>query len=330
VDIILNLFQDAFLLFVTLAFIAAVLFLEGLYLAWNAYKGPEAKQIERRLRAMAAGAGGAEASIMKQRLLSNTPGLEQLLQNIPRVQQLDRLLQQSGLTWTVGHFIGLTVLTGIVSFLVTRFLRVPWPITLVVAVATSVLPFLYVLRTRQKRMQTIAEQLPDALDLISRALRAGHAFPTGLQMVGEEMPDPIAGEFRITHDEVNYGVAMQNALVNLATRVPSTDLNYFVIAVLIQRETGGNLTEMLRNLSHLIRERLKLLGKIRVLSAEGRLSAWILSILPFALAAVINVINPDFMSVLWIDPMGNTMISSMLILMAVGILWMRKIIKIHV
>lgn len=329
-DIILNLFQDAFLLFVTLAFIAAVLFLEGLYLAWNAYKGPEAKQIERRLRAMAAGAGGAEASIMKQRLLSNTPGLEQLLQNIPRVQQLDRLLQQSGLTWTVAHFIGLTVLTGIVSFVVTRFLRVPWPITLVVAVATSVIPFLYVLRTRQKRMQTIAEQLPDALDLISRALRAGHAFPAGLQMVGEEMPDPIAGEFRITHDEVNYGVAMQNALVNLATRVPSTDLNYFVIAVLIQRETGGNLTEMLRNLSHLIRERLKLLGKIRVLSAEGRLSAWILSILPFALAAVINVINPDFMSVLWIDPMGNTMISSMLILMAVGILWMRKIIKIHV
>jgi tight adherence protein B len=174
------------------------------------------------------------------------------------------------------------------------------------------------------------EQLPDALDLISRALKAGHAFPSGLQMVGEEAQDPIAGEFRIVHDEINFGVAVPTALANLANRVPSLDMRQFVIAVLIQRETGGNLTELLANISTLIRERLKLLMKVRVLSAEGRLSAWILCLLPFFLAGVINLINPRFMSVLWTDPMGLKMIYASLVMMAVGALWMRKIIRIRV
>jgi len=174
------------------------------------------------------------------------------------------------------------------------------------------------------------QQLPDALDLISRALKAGHALPSGLQMTGEEMADPIGGEFRIVHDEINYGVAVPTALMNLATRVPSTDMRYFVIAVLIQRETGGNLTELLRNISTLIRERLKLLGKVRVLSAEGRMSAWILGALPFVVGGVINVINPKFMSVLWTDPMGLKMIYGALVMMTLGALWMRKIIRIRV
>ena len=192
------------------------------------------------------------------------------------------------------------------------------------------LPFIYVYRKRRNRLRKIGVQLPDALDLISRALRAGHAFPSALQMVGEELPEPIGGEFRITHDEVNFGVSLQQAMQNLSVRVPSTDLRYFVIAVLIQRETGGNLAEVLNNLSTLIRERLKLLMKVQVLSAEGRLSAWILSILPFALAGVINVINPGFMAVLWTDVAGTKMIVAALIMMAIGTLWMRKIIRIHV
>jgi tight adherence protein B len=122
---------------------------------------------------------------------------------------------------------------------------------------------LYILRKRLNRQQHLAQQRPDALDLISRALKAGHAFPSGLQMVSEEAKDPIAGEFRIVHDEVNFGVAVPTALMNLANRVPSTDMRYFIIAVLIQRN-GGNLTELLGNISTLIRERLKLLGKVRV------------------------------------------------------------------
>jgi tight adherence protein B len=149
-------------------------------------------------------------------------------------------------------------------------------------------------------------------------------------MVGEEMADPVAGEFRIVHDEVNFGVALQQALTNLSERIPLTDLRYFIVSVLIQRESGGNLTEVLGNLSRLIRERLKLLSKVRVLSSEGRLSAWILGLMPFALAAVMNLLNPDFMSPLWNDPIGISIIKYMLTLMFFGVLILRKIIKIRV
>jgi tight adherence protein B len=148
--------------------------------------------------------------------------------------------------------------------------------------------------------------------------------------VGSEMPEPIAAEFRIVFDEINYGISAQEALVNLTARVPSTDLSYFVIAVLIQRETGGNLAELLGNISALVRARLKLLGTVRVLSAEGRLSAWILTLLPFALGFVLQLVNPKFLSVLWTDPMGVKMVGVALFMMAVGIFAMWRIIKIRV
>jgi tight adherence protein B len=332
VEIFSSLLGNLFYVFVLLAFVAVVLFLEGVYLTWNAYKGPEAKQIERRLRAMSAGGiEGKEASILKQRLLSEAPAIERLLLEIPRVHQLDKLLQQSGVKWSVAFLVGLTLGVGTAVFVLASFLPfLHWTFCLLLALGGATLPYLYVMRKRHKRLQKIEQQLPDALDLISRALKAGHAFPAGLQMVGEETQEPIAGEFRITHDEVNFGVALPAALMNLATRVPSTDMRYFIIAVLIQRETGGNLTELLGNISNLIRERLKLLLKVRVLSAEGRMSAWILSILPFAVAGIINVLNPKFMAVLWTDPMGLKMIYAALTMMTLGILWMRKIIKIRV
>src|SRR5450830_178393 len=179
-------------------------------------------------------------------------------------------------------------------------------------------------------VERIGQQLPDALELMSRALRAGHAFPTALKMVGEEMNAPLGDEFRIAFDEVNFGIAMPDALMNLATRVPSTDVRYFVIAVLIQRETGGNLSELLDSIARIIRERMKLLGQVRVLSAEARLSAWILSLLPFAAAAVIQLTNPTFLDLLYHDPSGQKMLAGALVLMLIGIGIMRKIIHIHV
>jgi tight adherence protein B len=315
-----------------LAFIAAVLGLEGLYLTWNAYKGPEAKRIEHRLRALSAGgSAGAEASILKQRMLSESPPLQRFLLGLPRIQELDRLLLQSGSTWSVSYLAGVILLVAAGTFfLVSLIPLLHWIVPIACAGCAALLPFLHVLRKRAKRMRKIVEQLPDALDLISRALKAGHAFPSGLQMVGEEAHDPIAGEFRTVHDEINFGVAVATALTNLANRVPSPDMRHFVIAVLIQRETGGNLTELLANISALIRERLKLLGKIRVLSAEGRLSAWILWALPFAVAGAINIIHPKFMAVLWTDPVGLKMIYAALVMMVVGALWMRRIIRIRV
>jgi tight adherence protein B len=331
-ELLTSLIGNLFYVFVVLAFVAAVLLLEGLYLTWAAYKGPEAKRIERRLRAMSAGsAGAAETSILKQRMLSEVPPFQRLLLGVPRIQELDRLLQQSGSRWSVSFFLGMTLLMVALAFFAATFIPfLHWIFAALIAIAGGVLPLLYVVRKRIQRMQKIVEQLPDALDLISRALKAGHAFPSGLQMVGEEAQDPIAGEFRIVHDEINFGVAVPTALANLANRVPSPDMRQFVIAVLIQRETGGNLTELLSNISALIRGRLKLFMKIRVLSAEGRMSAWILCLLPFFLAGVINLINPRFMAVLWTDPMGLKMIYAALVTMVLGTLWMRKIIRIRV
>jgi tight adherence protein B len=318
--------------FVILSFVAAVLFIEGAYLTWNSYKGPESKRIVRRLRSMSAGSddNAQASSILKQRLLSEVPAMERLLLQIPRIHQIDRLLQQSGLNWSVAFLMGTSALTGMGVFMVAAMFNQLPTICLILGVASSTLPSIYAVRARHTRLLKMEQQLPEALDLIGRALRAGHALQNGLKMVGEEMAEPISGEFRITSDEVNFGVAIQDALINLTTRVPSTDLRYFVIAVLIQRETGGNLTELLDNISAIIRGRLKLLGAVRVLSAEGRMSAWILSILPFALAGVINLLNPDFLAPLWGDPMGLKMMGGAGVMMTLGIFWMWRIIKIRV
>lgn len=320
-----------YLIFLVSAFFAVVLLLEAGYSAWNASMSPEAKRIQHRLQAMAAGSTvSAESSIVKQRLLSEAPEMERLLLRVPRVQHLDRLLVQSGLDWSVAKFLGLTLLLVIVVLIAGFALHFYWLFILLGMAAVATLPYMYVLKARNKRIHTIEGQLPDALELMSRALRAGHSFPSSLEMVATEGPSPIAGEFRTTFDEVNYGIPMQDALMNMTTRIASSDLRYFVVAVLIQRETGGNLAELLDNLAKLMRERFKLLGQIRVLSAEGRLSAWILSLLPFVLAGVINIIHPKFLAVLWEDPVGLKLIYAALMMMLLGILWMRKIIKIRV
>jgi len=198
------------------------------------------------------------------------------------------------------------------------------------AVVAFLLPLGFLFRARHRRIRRIEVQLPDALDLMARALRAGHAFPSTLKMVGEEMSDPIAREFSVTFDEVNYGISMQDALLNLAARVPSNELKYFVVAVLIQRTTGGNLAELLDGIAAIMRARQKLLGTIRVLSADGRLSAWILCILPFVLAFAIFVLNPGFLAILWTDPAGPIAVAIAAVLMIIGILWMREIIRIHI
>jgi tight adherence protein B len=317
-------------LFVLLGFLAVAMFVEGAYLAWNAYRGPEAKRIARRLHAMSAGQGTEQVSIVKKRLLSQTPALDRLLLQLPRVHQLDRLVLQSGVRINVASFLGLTLLGGVGGLVLSLLLSLPMFATVFITLAAAALPTFYVYSAKLRRLRTIETQLPDALDLMGRAMRAGHAFASALKMVGDEMPDPIASEFRLTFDEINYGIPLQDALSNLATRVPSTDLRYFVIAVLIQRETGGNLAELLDNISILIRARLKLMGTIRVLSAEGRLSAWILTILPFVLAGVINLINPAFMALLWKDPTGLKMVGAALVLMIVGIFWMWRTIRIRV
>jgi tight adherence protein B len=315
-----------------LVFIAVVLLCEGLYLLWKTYKGPQAKKIQLRLRALSAAAdGSAQSHLLRERMMSELPPFQRFLLRLPRAHQLDRRLLQANLNWTVANLLLGCLALGAASFLaVTALLHQPFLAGALVAAGSAWLPLAYVGRRRSRRLAKLEQQLPDALDLLARALRAGHAFGAGLQMIGDEMAEPIASEFRFVHDEINFGVSLEQALGNLSVRAPITDLRYFVVAVLIQRDSGGNLTEVLANLSRLIRQRLKLFWHVRVLSAEGRMSAWLLSLLPFAIGGLMTVFNPDFMAPLWNDPLGVTLVRSMLVSMAFGILLLRKIIRIRI
>lgn len=327
-----NIGGNAFLVMSVLVFIAVLLLLEGGYLLWKTYKGPDARKIETRIRAISASLDKSQQTqLLKQRMLSEVPVLERLLLGISRAHRLDRFIQQSGLGWSVSKLLLSCAALGALALMLMLYAaHQSVLLSGVVSVVLAAVPFLYVSRKRSQRLRKFETQLPEALDLITRALRSGHAFSSALQMVGDEMTEPVAGEFRIVHDEVNFGIELQQALTNLSVRVPLTDLRYFIVSVLIQRESGGNLTEVLGNLSRLIRERLKLMSKVRVLSSEGRLSAWILGIMPFALAGVMAIANPEFMTPLWNDPIGISIIQYMLILMAFGVLILRKIIKIRV
>lgn len=303
--------------FVILTFVAVVLAIEGGYQWWNARHGAAARRIESRIRSMSAGGNVQQErlSILKKRMLDESKPFDRLLLRMPRVHRLDLVIQQSGLDWTLPKLIMLSTVFAAFAWLALSFATLPQLAALPVALFAGCLPMMYVMRCRGKRMRKLERQLPDICDMIARALRSGHSFTSTLGMVGDEFPEPMGGEFRVTFDEVNYGVSLHDALMNLVTRVPVQDLRYFVIAVLIQRETGGNLAELLDSIAALIRERFKLFDKVRVLSAEGRLSAWILGLLPFGTAAVMALLNREFLSVLWEDPAGIRMVGAMLVSM---------------
>src|SRR5471032_2514898 len=297
--------------FVVLLFAASILAFEGAWLWWSGTHGGGARRITKRLHLMAGrGDGGADRlSILKQRRYSASPALDHALRRLPQTALIERLLLQAGARWTVAQF-----LAG----------------SGVALVGALLLPSGLLLRVRGARLHKLEEQLPDAADFLGRALRAGHSFANVLQMVGDELPDPIAAEFKFTYEEINYGVPMNEALHNLAARVPLTDLRYLVIAVLIQRESGGNLAEILDNISRLIRARLKLLGQVRVMSAEGRMSAWVLGLMPIVILMVMSVASPKYISILWTDPTGLRMLWYGAVASVVGVLWMRRVVRIRV
>jgi len=318
-------------LFVVCGFLAVVLAVEGLYFVWDGYRGPQAKRIERRLRTVSAGAGaGAQTLVLKRRVLSELPAMDRVLMQIPRSRTLDRFLQQAGSDMTVAMFLGIVAATAVTGLLVPSFLNLPAAFGLSFMALFAAVPWLVLIFRRHRRLHKFQFQLPEALDLISRSMRAGHSFPSGLEMVANEGRDPISTEFKKTSDEINFGISVQEALHNLGRRVPGTDLSYFVVAVLIQRETGGNLTELLDGLSAMMRKRFQLFEKVRALSAEGRISGWILGIMPFVMAGVISVINPEFLSLLLDDPLGMKLVIGALVFMVIGALWMWRIVKIRV
>ncbi len=318
--------------FAVLLFAACILMVEGAWLWWSGTHGGAARRINRRLRLMAARgeAGGERISILKQRRYARAPGLERLLRRVPQAAQLDHLLLQSGLSWSVAQFIGVTGALLLAALLLLAAWSMPLPGALLLLSCAVSGPCLLVLRARAARLKKIEAQLPEAADFLARALRAGHSFSNVLQMVGDELNEPISGEFKMAHEEINYGVPMNEALQNLAARIPLTDLRYLVIAVLVQRESGGNLAEVLVSIARIIRARLKLLGQVRVLSAEGRMSAWVLGLMPVVMIGVMALVNPQYIRLLWTDPSGIKLLWYAAGMVTLGVVWMRNVIRIRI
>lgn len=319
-----------YVLFVVCGFLALFLLIEGTFFLWNDTKGPEVQRIQKRLSLLTTEDRSQNlSSLSKRRVLSEQPALQALLEKVPYIQHVDSLLLQAGSSLNVAQLVLQCVVLAVVSWGMVH-VSFGGIAALPVALVALVLPWLRLRWLRQRRFNKIAAQLPDALDLICRSLRAGHAFSTCLAMVGNELPDPIASEFKTTFDEITFGMSTKNALLNLAHRVPVSDIRYLVVAVVIQLETGGNLTELLDLLSGLIRERFKLFAKVRVLSAEGKLSAYIMLALPFLVAGALQLVNPKYIGVLFQSEEGQRLVSVSLLMMVLGVLWMWRVVKIKV
>lgn len=277
-----------------LVFASVMVLCASVYALWRSRRGAAAQRLNRRLD-LVARASEAQRSVLKQRHLSEVSAIARLLSGLSLATRLEQLISQSGLSWTVASLMLSSAAAGLLGVGLGVLTAQPPLIGLLISGLLASLPWLYVMWKRSRRLRRLERQLPDALDLITRAVRAGHSLTLAIQLLSDEMPAPIAGEFRFVHEQVSFGVSLQQALNSLCERVPLTDMRYFVVAILIQRQSGGNLTEVLGNLSKLIRERLKLHARVRVLSSEGRMSAWTLALLPFVLGGLMYFANPEFM-----------------------------------
>ena len=273
----------------------------------------------------------ARSELLKQvRAMSSIGAVDALLQRSRSwTQNLQTLIDQAGLKITVGTLVAGSATVGIlVMYIAVRFGL--WiSLALGIGFLAALIPVNVVKYKRTLRMRKFEEQFPEALDLLSRAMRAGHSFTTGIEMVGTEMPDPIGPEFRTLYDQQNYGMPLPDALKLFAERIPVLDARFFVTAVLIQRESGGNLSEVLDNLAQVIRERFRVKRQIRVISAHGRITGWILVCVPPALALVLFTINPETRELMFYDPLGQRMIVGAMGLEVIGAFIIRKIINVE-
>lgn len=248
----------------------------------------------------------------------------------PSLLSINKLIEQADTNVKASTLTGIGLITagitGTFSFVLTKSLL----IAPLVGIMFFSVPFLWLIHMRRKRLKNFASQLPDALELISRALRAGHALAAGMHLVGEEMPSPIADEFSRVYEEQNLGIALEDAMRNMCDRVPNLDLRFFVTAVAIQRQTGGDLAEILDKIGYVIRERYKILGQVKALTAEGRLSGVVLIALPFLLLLVMMHINYEYVKMLWTHPLGIKMSVGGLVMMVLGALVIKKIVDIKV
>lgn len=255
---------------------------------------------------------------------------EHFSQKLPGFDRLELLLMRAGSNKSPLQILIYSLLIFLFIYLSLSFSSVNQVSAIISAILISLLPFLFLIRQKNKRRIKFEEQLPDALDFISRALLSGHGLSFAFTMVGDEFPNPLGEEFKKASDEINLGLSFGNALSGLSNRLISSDLNFFVVSLMIQRDTGGNLSDLLSSISFTIRERLKLKGKVRILASEAKLSAIILILLPFFLALILSIINYEYMSLLWTTPKGYKLLFLTMVMIPFGVLWMRKIIRIKV
>jgi tight adherence protein B len=312
-------------------FVTLVLFIEGSFFTIRVIRNPERKQLRRRLQRFTSEENdGQSIDIVRKRLLSEVPWLNVVLSNTPGMPYVRQLLEQADCRYSVGIFLSLSVLLTLTGLLVGSLVLNNIVLRVGGAALCGLMPILYVSYKKHQRQQKFLRQLPEALDLISRALQAGHTFQVGLKMVGEEFADPLGAEFDKTLAEINFGAGVAEALKNLARRVDCPDLHFFVVAILIQRETGGNLAEIAENIAQLIRKRFELQDRVRALAAEGKLSAIILFALPFFIALALSVMNPKYLGMLFTDPIGRGMLGVAAVIMAIGAMIIKKMIHIKV
>jgi len=270
------------------------------------------------------------SDILKKKIYSDIPLFNSLLSIIPGVQKIDTLVDQADGKQSIGFYILLSLVLASLGFFVGMIIFVePYQACLLV-IPLGYLPFLYLSRLKRKRIEKFKKQLPDGLDLMARSLKAGHAFSGGMKMTADEFDDPLGPEFAKTIDEINFGVSIEEALKNFAGRIDCQELRYFVVAVILQRETGGNLAELIETLANLIREKFKFDGKVRTLSAEGKFSAVVLILLPFFVFGYLWMTNPDFLQPLLAEPIGTVMIFASIIMMVIGALIMKNMVNIKV
>jgi len=269
-------------------------------------------------------------TVVKQRDRGPLPIIDKFVSRTGAGSWLARLIEKAGVQTTPSAIITISLTAAATGALVAlMFTGKVWAGVLA-AVCGAVMPILWLVHKRSVRLKRFEEQFPEALDLLSRAIRAGHAFQTAMGMVADELADPVGPEFKKAFDQQNYGLPLRDALNELSERVSILDVRFFVTAVLIQRDTGGNLAEILDNLAHVVRERFKIRRQIRVHTAHGRFTGYVLLALPAALGIALSFINPDHMNLLFRERMGQIMLVGAIVMQTVGFIWIRQVIKIEV
>ncbi len=326
--------QYTFYLLAAASFVAMVALIEGLYLLWRGLNIPGRNKTNRRLHELyASGVTREEAiSLLRSDKLSDHPVLNVIYKSLPRLVALHRLIEQAGVNMSLTRFLALQLsLAVLFSSLLFALTRMDILFIAILSLPLGFLiPYLLLRIKRERRRDLFKLQLPEALDYIARSLRAGNPFMASIKLVSQEMPDPIASEFGITFDELNFGLEMDHALHGLHDRTQSEEIHYFVTAVLLQRSTGGNLAEVLNRISAIIRARATTHKEIKILSAEMKMSANVLFLLPFIVAAGIMFLNPDYMSSLLEHEAGYMVIGLQLFFMIMGYLVVQKMVRLRV